>query len=1096
MLGLRADPASYKILKQGGNIVDPNINDCEHGIETQARKNMKNVCDQLLIILKVKSGNLIDALTQPCIRIGDKVIRKSQNLKKTLFSVAALIKVLYERMFKWIVARCNSAIDKRSAFTESLHSTYIGVLDMAGFEIMKTNSFEQFCINYTNEKLQQFFNHFLFVREQTEYMEEQLEWNHIDYDDELQVTIDMIEKPIGLLALLQEECLVPNGSEKALLEKLIQNLSSTYVFAKSKQSSRNTSVSHFTVIHYAGSIPYNIDGWVEKNRDSVDQNILDVLSRSENELIRELFPPVVQEMTRSRRGNLTSATVSYIYKEQLNNLLQTLQSTSAHFVRCIVPNHNRQPNQMHGPLVLHQLRCNGVLEGVRICRKGYPNRIPFMEFYARYKMLAGPGFRPSTERENKMLRELCEAIKIPSDRYQLGVTKVFCRAGLLSDLEHRRRELITSMVCRIQAYIRWNCEQRRLQLKYNEWNATYTIQENIRNFSRIASWDWYRLYVRIRPLIPMERDKKRIAELTRENESLYEKCSLMMDEIDEAREAIQTVERETKKMQDDRQEMERKLFETREELTANEDIMNMMEKRFEEQHQKVMKLHDCVRETENVLQRVQNEKDELQQQLSKRKEKLERETALREHLEEENELRQEQIREMEANMEVMRHNSENWRIKIQKCEDDAAEIEDRRKKQCELVKELQQTINELNKDCNRKKDTAIRNLEKAVQEKTEHMETCIAELKKIHKASQADLQNTNDELRKKCQKLEADNRQLKQRLDSALFERESSVESDYGRGSRLSLSRQYSLSSTSSLSSVRTIGRRRETEPDVFRASRSPLNWSRRETEPDLRGSTMSLSWRRDNDDLRPDWTHLSKSPSQMHLMDRDRQIAQLERSLQSSNTDNQLLRREIEVYKESLSDVEKEKDNLIRQNKTLAYDLDKAAKNLVKEENKVEAIEQKLKKSQADVELWKKKFEDGVVESKNDIIFERKKMKERMEKLIHEHELRHSHYSSVDKNRDKLQSELAETQVNLDRALAQIAQMEKLSRSHMSIAESWESQNKNNASELDVLRKENASLKVQVRRQMRQMELLTQQSEINDHVNKLESKVGKLNEK
>ncbi|KAK0400294.1 hypothetical protein QR680_003443 [Steinernema hermaphroditum] len=783
---------------------------------------------------------------------------------------------------------------------------------------------------------------------------------------------------------------------------------------------------------------------------------------------------------------------------------------------------------MHGPLVLHQLRCNGVLEGVRICRKGYPNRIPFMEFYARYKMLAGPGFRPSTERENKMLRELCEAIKIPSDRYQLGVTKVFCRAGLLSDLEHRRRELITSMVCRIQAYIRWNCEQRRLQLKYNEWNATYTIQENIRNFSRIASWDWYRLYVRIRPLIPMERDKKRIAELTRENESLYEKCSLMMDEIDEAREAIQTVERETKKMQDDRQEMERKLFETREELTANEDIMNMMEKRFEEQHQKVMKLHDCVRETENVLQRVQNEKDELQQQLSKRKEKLERETALREHLEEENELRQEQIREMEANMEVMRHNSENWRIKIQKCEDDAAEIEDRRKKQCELVKELQQTINELNartaefdimvrnernlrrklesendsllddthrlnarladtqakldqmKDCNRKKDTAIRNLEKAVQEKTEHMETCIAELKKIHKASQADLQNTNDELRKKCQKLEADNRQLKQRLDSALFERESSVESDYGRGSRLSLSRQYSLSSTSSLSSVRTIGRRRETEPDVFRASRSPLNWSRRETEPDLRGSTMSLSWRRDNDDLRPDWTHLT----------------QLERSLQSSNTDNQLLRREIEVYKESLSDVEKEKDNLIRQNKTLAYDLDKAAKNLVKEENKVEAIEQKLKKSQADVELWKKKFEDGVVESKNDIIFERKKMKERMEKLIHEHELRHSHYSSVDKNRDKLQSELAETQVNLDRALAQIAQMEKLSRSHMSIAESWESQNKNNASELDVLRKENASLKVQVRRQMRQMELLTQQSEINDHVNKLESKVGKLNEK
>ncbi|TMS38912.1 hypothetical protein L596_005534 [Steinernema carpocapsae] len=895
-LGLRADASSYKILNQGGNTVDPSINDREHGIETQealsrlgvSEKELRAIYEVVAIcvlmgevkfcerqgldisyidgdreieavcrLLKVKSSKLVDALTQPCIRVGDKVIRKSQNLKKTLVSVAGLIKVLYERMFKWIVARCNDAIDKRNSMTDSLHSTYIGVLDMAGFEIMKTNSFEQFCINYTNEKLQQFFNHFLFVREQTEYMEEQLEWNHVDYADELQVTIDMIEKPLGLLALLQEECLVPNGGDPSLLEKFIQNLSSTYVLSKSKQSSRNTTVTHFTVNHYAGSIPYNIDGWVEKNRDSVDQNILEVLSQSENDFIKALFPPVVQEMTRSRRGNLSSATVSYIYKEQLNNLLQTLQSTSAHFVRCIVPNHNRQPNQIHGPLVLHQLRCNGVLEGVRICRKGYPNRVPFMEFHARYKMLAGPHFRPSTTREKEMLLELCKRAEIPSDRYQLGVTKVFCRAGLLSDLEHRRREFITSMVCGIQAHIRWFSEQRRLQRRYDEWNAVCTIQNNVRVYSRVATWDWYRLYARIRPLIPMERDKKRIVELSKENESLYEKCSMMMDEIDHARELVQKAERDSRKVQEERQEMERKLAQTREELNSNENVMNMMEKKFEEQHEKVKKLHECVRDSEKQLERVDMEKDDLTQQLFKTKEKLEREIALRKHLEEENEHMQERMNELKLNMEVMRQNTENWRIKIQKFEDEAHELEERRRKQSDLVKELQQTIDELNnrtseldinvrnernlrrrletendalledvhrvnerldetqakldalKDNNRKKDTAIRNLEKAVQEKSEHMEACIAELKKIHKASQADLQGTNDELRKKCQKLESENRQLKQRLDSAVFERESSVESDYGRGSRLSLSRQYSLSSTSSLSSVRTIGRRR-----------------------------------------------------------------------------------------------------------------------------------------------------------------------------------------------------------------------------------------------------------------------------------------------
>ncbi|TMS38911.1 hypothetical protein L596_005533 [Steinernema carpocapsae] len=169
-----------------------------------------------------------------------------------------------------------------------------------------------------------------------------------------------------------------------------------------------------------------------------------------------------------------------------------------------------------------------------------------------------------------------------------------------------------------------------------------------------------------------------------------------------------------------------------------------------------------------------------------------------------------------------------------------------------------------------------------------------------------------------------------------------------------------------------------------------------------------------------------------MKLMDSERQVATLERSLQSANTDNQLLRREIEVYKQSLSEAEREKETLNRTNKGLIYDLEKTGKCLTKEENKVQTLEQKLKKSQTDVDLWKQKFEEGVVESKNDIIFERKKMKERMDKLVHEHELHKNHYSTMDKTRDKLQNELADTQVNLDRALAQIAHMEKMSRSQV----------------------------------------------------------------
>jgi len=392
------------------------------------------------------------------------------------------------------------------------------------------NSFEQFCINYTNERLQQFFNQFMFVREQRDYIAEGIEWAELDFGLDLQPTIDMIEQPMGLLALLQEECIVPNGSDQSLLDKLLKQLGKhkahSQVFSKAKVSSKSAAINHFSVQHYAGQVAYNLDGWLEKNRDLVDANLLDVLSASEHPLMGRLFGGTVLSaadtlMTRSRRGSLATATVSYIYKEQLSNLLHTLNSTSAHFIRCIVPNYERRAFMLDGPLVLRQLRCNGVLEGIRICRRGYPNRELFAQFHRRYKLLGSETPKSAgLMSDRELVGELCTAIGIDSDRYQLGRSKIFCKAGLISELEMQRRARIDASIARLQAHCRWWLEQRRLHERLREHDAVEIVQQAVKQHVGVKMWEWYRMWRRVRELIPLVRDRKRLQELEEENVKL------------------------------------------------------------------------------------------------------------------------------------------------------------------------------------------------------------------------------------------------------------------------------------------------------------------------------------------------------------------------------------------------------------------------------------------------------------------------------------------------------------------------------------------------------------------------------------------------
>ncbi|KAL3982963.1 Myosin head (motor domain) family protein [Acanthocheilonema viteae] len=1156
--GLGQSANAYKFLNQGGKIKDPEIDDAQGAVDTlramdiikftkhEVSEIFEIVAACILLgeikftersgldityvdgakeveaacrILGVKTSALIDAITQPSIKVNDVVIRKSQNLTKTLSSLSGLCKSIYERLFNWILSRCNSALSETFHPSKSTRTYYIGVLDIAGFEIIKMNSFEQFCINYTNEKLQQFFNDFMFIREQQEYLNEGIAWQYADYGTDMQNTIELIEKPLGLLSLLQEECLVPNGNDQSLLEKLLAANANSPVFTRSRQSARHTTVSHFSIAHYAGNVAYNINGWVEKNKDVVERNGLEVLAASTKPLLQTLFPLLEEEKSRSKRQSMSSNTVSYLYKEQLLNLLETLKSTMAHFIRCIAPNKTRLPGVIDPHLLLQQLRCNGVLEGIRICRQGYPNRMLFDEFVERYRILI-PNIDLGFGRI--AVQRFCDIIDLDPACVQIGKTKVYCKIGVISELENRRKNYLNSLISGIQAAIRWYLEQQRYEQLFSNRESILIIQKNIRCFIETSTWNWYRLLLIVKELIPLNKDKARLEELLKTNDELTKELSNLQRNYEGIQKLLDEANNKIKSLEDEKESHIWRNAEMKEELTRHEELMEIMEKRFDEQHAKVMKIHNCLQENEKKIEHTESEKKNLESQLYKCKLNCEREYELRRKIESDLKMCERAKKEMELKMELTDKEREKESNTMQELKEQVKKLTEHNNQQADVITDLRQSVMELNEKNNnfdglmatekkarkklenerveqeleleklkenaqkammkmetlkescREKDKEIRRLEKKLDQITEESETNIAEMKKIHKRSKDELQNRLDELKKAYQKLEAENKTQKMKLEYSEKERESSVESDYvsgGRQSRLG-SRQYSSSSIGSIGSIRTLSRRTVEPENKFSSGfRSP--------------STFSLSY------YSGDPYNLSRSSSQNQFAN-ERKISQLERQIISAHTDAQMMKREIEVYKSTLAENEKERDMLSQKVRTLDISVKELEQSLSDEVRKNHEYELRLKRTQNELEHVRDKYEKAVKDGQTEILEERRKMRLKMDALSRANEMK-KRYTKEEQTIEELQNELASKTSQLNRVLAQVNHLENINKSQGVYGETWEHQYRMALTELESLRDENASLKTKIRRQYREIELLklAEQSEMEADVAMLENKMG-----
>ncbi|XP_057686574.1 myosin-7B-like [Corythoichthys intestinalis] len=496
--------------------------------EEQAEADGTESVDKAAYLMGISSADLLKGLLNPRVKVGNECIVKGQTVEQVYFAAAALAKATYDRMFKWLVTRINMSL-----YTALPRQYFIGVLDIAGFEIFELNSFEQLCINFTNEKLQQYFNHHMFIQEQEEYKIEGIEWTFIDFGLDLQACIDLIEKPLGILSIMEEECMFPKATDLSFNTKLYDNhWGKSPNFQRPRLDKKRKYETHFEVVHYAGVVPYNIIGWLDKNRDPLNETVVVLFQKSSSKLMAGLYEDYYissadadpkREAKQRKRKAASFQTVSQLHKENLNKLMANLRRTQPHFVRCIIPNESKTAGVIDPFLVLHQLRCNGVLEGIRICRKGFPNRILYAEFKQRYRILNPSAIPEATYVDSKKaVEKLLGSLDIDHNQYKFGQTKVFFKAGLLGQLEDMRDARLSQILTTVQAMGRGKLMRMERDKMTIQRDAVLIIQFNMRSFFIVRTWPWMMLFYKLRPLLRSAQVEKELASLNEDYSKLKE----------------------------------------------------------------------------------------------------------------------------------------------------------------------------------------------------------------------------------------------------------------------------------------------------------------------------------------------------------------------------------------------------------------------------------------------------------------------------------------------------------------------------------------------------------------------------------------------
>uniref|UniRef100_A0A8C9VHQ5 Myosin heavy chain, fast skeletal muscle-like n=1 Tax=Scleropages formosus TaxID=113540 RepID=A0A8C9VHQ5_SCLFO len=1086
--------------------------------EEQAEPDGTEVADKIAYLLGLNSADMLKALCYPRVKVGNEFVTKGQTVPQVCNATMALCKSVYEKMFLWMVVRINEMLD-----TKQPRQFFIGVLDIAGFEIFDFNSLEQLCINFTNEKLQQFFNHHMFVLEQEEYKKEGIEWEFIDFGMDLAACIELIEKPMGIFSILEEECMFPKASDTTFKNKLYdQHLGKANCFQKPKPV-KGKPEAHFSLVHYAGTVDYNIVGWLDKNKDPLNESVVQLYQKSSVKLLAFLYASHASE--------------------NLGKLMTNLRSTHPHFVRCLIPNESKTPGLMENFLVIHQLRCNGVLEGIRICRKGFPSRILYGDFKQRYKVLNASVIPEGQFIDNKKASEkLLGSIDVDHTQYKFGHTKVFFKAGLLGTLEEMRDEKLASLVTMTQALCRGYVMRREFVKMMERRESIYSIQYNIRSFMNVKHWPWMKLYFKIKPLLKSAEAEKEMANMKEEFEKTKEELAKALAKKKELEEKMVSLLQEKNDLQlqvqaevenlSDAEErceglikskiqLEAKLKETTERLEDEEEINAELTAKKRKLEDECSELKKDIDDLELTLAKVEKEKhatenkvknlteemaaqdesigkltkekkalqeahqqtlDDLQAEedkvntLTKAKTKLEQQVDdLEGSLEQEKKLRMDlerAKRKLEGDLKLAQES-------IMDLENDKQQSEEKIKKKDFETSQLLSKIED-EQSLGAQLQKKIKELQARIEELEEEIEAERAARAKVEK-QRADLSRELEEISERLEeaggataaqiemnkKREAEFQKLRRDLEEATLQHEATA----------AALRKKQADSVAELGeqidNLQRVKQKLEKEKSEYKMEIDDLSSnmeavakSKANLEKMCRTLEDQLSeLKTKNDENIRQLNDLSAQKARLQTENGEfsRQLEEKEALISQLTRGKQAYTQQIEELKRHVEEEVKAKNALAHALQSARHDCDLLREQYEEEQEAKAELQRGMSKANSEVAQWRTKYETDAIQRTEELEEAKKKLAQRLQDAEESIEAVNSKCASLEKTKQRLQGEVEDLMIDVERANALAANLDKKQRNFDKVLAEWKQKYEEGQAELEGAQKEARSLSTEL---------------------------------